>query len=491
MKKFAESPLEFLIDGATSQGEEVALIAGNTVLTWKMVYEDARSIASWLIASGLKARSRVAVVSGNNVECFILLYAVWMADGIAAPLNISLPLKQRLIILEKLNPALCLFGRGETVYGDFPWKNLTVPELLPMLSPDIALSSPSPDDTAMIMFTSGSTGVPKGVLNSHRALAMNAILTAEALQITGKDRILINTPAYYTSAIIHLLTLFSQGGSLVTCQGFLFGNTFVELIEKNLCTGFGGAPAHFTRIFTAIVETQLPKFLRFVMSSGDHLSVYLIESILDAFPHLSIYCVYGLTEVAGRLCIMPPEMLREKPGSVGRPLSGMKVTVCKEGTYEPAAPEEPGEIFVKGEMLTREYFLDEITSSALRTPAGFRTGDIGFLDKDGYLYVLGRSDDIFKSGGEKVSALMIQQTLLSFQEFNDVAVIPVKDAILGKVPVVFFVPHQAVKFDKRKLINNLRQILPHTHIPNRFIEVERIPRTGSGKVVRDELCNFL
>lgn len=487
MDVFSDSPLTFLIENVQKNGDSIALVEGNQTWTWKTFYQETVDMAAWLAKQGISPGQRVAIIASNNSEFFRLMFAVWFVGGIVAPVNTLLPTAQREIIFQRLKPHFVVLGKSDELNLEFPGAVLRVSEMVLTTDGNFSPYRPKPEDRAMIVFTSGTTGIPKGAVNSHQALATNAALTAESLRITPNDRILINTPAFYISAICHIVTMFSQGASLATHQGFLFSNTFLDLIERYYCTAFGGAPSHFARIFETIQPGKKPNNLRFMMSSGDHLPIHLIQKAMRLFPDGEIFCVYGLSEVAGRLCILPSEKLPEKIGSVGKPHAPMTLTVRREGTLEETDAQEIGEVYVQGPLLTDGYFDDECSSAELRTPFGFRTGDFGFLDEDGFLYLKGRRDDIFKSGGEKVSTLMIQQTLSGLGDFDDVAVLPIEDAILMKIPVAFFVPKTETVFSKRRILRKVKDVLPPTHIPTRFIQVERIPRTGSGKVIRHEL----
>ena len=179
-------------------------------------------------------------------------------------------------------------------------------------------------------------------------------------------------------------------------------------------------------------------------------------------------------------------MQKSKAGSVGKSFDCMSIKILNDDLKICAAG-EVGEIFVKGPLLAKEYFQDTANTKKLKTKFGFKTGDIGYFDSDGFLYLQGRNDDIFKSGGEKVSTLMIQQALAKLEEFDDIAVISIKDEMLMKIPVAFYVLKKEFSFNKKNVTKKMKQTLPSNHIPAKFIEVSMIPRTGSGKTIRSEL----
>ena len=181
---------------------------------------------------------------------------------------------------------------------------------------------------------------------------------------------------------------------------------------------------------------------RFWVSSGDHLPLPVIEKFRRVLPGIGLFNMYGLTEVSGRLCVLPPAELDARVGSVGRPIGDMRV-VGRRGDGAEAAPGETGELYVTGSLLMQGYLDEpEITARTL-TPHGLKTGDFGTVDESGYVWIDGRKDDIIKRGGEKVSIIHVQEALQDLGRFADVAVLAAPDDILGHVPVAFVVPERA------------------------------------------------
>ena len=405
------------------------------------------------------------------------------------PLNKSLPLADLEWLVAKAAPRLLLTeDHGPAPQG--PARLSAVAAELPEESISAALSPVAPDELAMIMFTSGTTGVPKGVCHTLRSIGGNAGRVAAVLDLSADDRIFVNTPPYFTSGICHFLTLLARGGSTMGRRGFFFGDGLLAEMAELGCTGFGGAPAHLVRVVEPLADDAVvPERLRFWVSSGDHLSLDTIARTRRLLPGVRLFNMYGLTEVAGRLCVLPPDELARRRGSVGCPLAGMTVTVrAPDGAALPAG--EQGELYVEGPLVTEGYLDEpEITAAAL-TGHGFRTGDFGRVDPDGFVWIAGRKDDIIKRGGEKVSIVHINEALRALGLFADVAVIAVDDAILGHVPVAFVVPADGADIKRTAVMRQLRGLLPATSLPSRIVPLDEIPRTGSGKAVRGELLKL-
>jgi acyl-CoA synthetase (AMP-forming)/AMP-acid ligase II len=263
----------------------------------------------------------------------------------------------------------------------------------------------------------------------------------------------------------------------------MYGAGILDHMDKYDCTGFGGVPVHFIRLVGALDQAKKPPRWRFLMNSGDHLPVSIIQEIRNSLPEVQIFCVYGLTEVAGRLCILPPKIIDRKMGSVGLPLNGMQVTIRDE-KGELVSPFEEGEVFAEGSCLMSGYLNNTAVNLKVMKTYGFATGDYGYLDDDGYLFLRGRKDDIFKVGGEKVSVKMIEEHIYGFEGIEDFIVIPFLDKHMGMVPCLYYVPDMVSEFSRKKLLRKLRKELPPTHIPAIIKQVSQIPRTSSGKAVR-------
>ena len=337
------------------RGEEVVLSSRRATHTWRGLAAESTRLAGWLKDEGVQRGDRVACHTDDSVTLFTLMIAAWRLGAVFAPINTSMGPKQKSSILGTLRPVVLLADGTNDLDAAGATRVLDV-RAAPGVTDEQIRIPLSREEIALILFTSGSSGTPKGVITTHEALLSNVELTADALGITEKDRILINTPAYFTSAICHFLTMVVRGAALHSHEGFLFHSTFVELISEYGCSGFGGSPAHLNRIFPPMADASpKPPTLRFVMNSGDHLPRYVIQKALAVYPSLEIYCVYGLTEVAGRLFILDPKFLPEKAGSVGKPLCGMRVRLLDE-ELQPCSPREFGEVYVDGPMLTPGYF---------------------------------------------------------------------------------------------------------------------------------------
>ena len=491
----------------------VLLATRGRTYTYADTLRRATAVAAALRVAGCDRGRRVALCLEEYDQFFVSMLGVWLAGGVVVPFNTSLPAADVDWLLNKVAPAFLVLpadappATGAATRASAPRRLAVSTDEADMVSglralvslADVAadstpfgLAEPEPvreDELAMIMFTSGTTGLPKGVCQTLRAISSNAGHVALTLGLRADDRIFINTPPYFTSGICHFLTLLANGGGVAGQLGFYFGAGLLDEMEAQGCSGFGGAPAHLVRVVEPLEESR-EHALRFWVSSGDHLPLPVIKKFRRVLSGVDLFNMYGLTEVSGRLCILLPAELDSREGSVGRPIGDMRVAVRRSDGVEAAAG-ETGELFITGSLLMQEYLDEpEITARTL-TARGLRTGDFGHVDAQGFVWVEGRKDDIIKRGGEKVSIIHVQQALQGLERFADVAVLAAPDDILGHVPVAFVVPDVPDGFKASWVLSELRGVLPSTSLPSRIIAVGAIPRTGSGKAIKSELQALL
>lgn len=508
---------------AAERADGTLLRTRGHVYSYADVWARATRVAAALRAVAGRRGARVALLLEEYDQFFVCMLGAWLAGEVVVPLNTSLPERDIDWLIGKARPDVLVVAEddarpsaaGDDVNqsaadGDARVSVSGGPVRLVVTSDEAGrvdgvraagggdaapaasreeLEPVHEDELAMIMFTSGTTGLPKGVCQTLEAISSNAGHVAQVLGLRADDRIFINTPPYFTSGICHFLTLLANGGGVAGQLGFYFGTGLLDEMQAQGCTGFGGAPAHLVRVVEPMEQPREHSF-RFWVSSGDHLPLPVIEKLRRVLPGVDLFNMYGLTEVSGRLCILPPAELDTKVGSVGRPIADMRV-VARRGDLTEAAPGEQGELYVTGSLVMQGYLDEpEITAGAL-TAYGLRTGDFGTVDESGAVWIAGRKDDIIKRGGEKVSIIHVQEALQGLGRFADVAVVAAPDDILGHVPVAFVVPNEPAGFRASKLLRELRGVLPSASLPSRLIAVEAIPRTGSGKAIRAELQALL
>jgi len=454
LERLPDDARPFLLDGDTSIsfGECRRRVAGRAEA----------------VAASTPPRAPVAVRTGRGLDWFVDAVATWIAGRVAVPLPFDLPAAHREEVFATSRPSLVL-GEDEAPAGE-------------------AGASGHVAGLASVVYTSGSTGRPKGVALTEAALVGNALATLARLDLGPGDRLFTNIPFQFVSLISHFLVCLASGASLVAMERRMLPANFADALADSGATCFGGSPIQ--NLWIARGEQDLAPGFKWTMSSGDRLPVATIRLLRERYPDAGVHTFYGLTEVAGRFCALPPALVDERAGSVGLPIAGLQATVRDEQGAE-LPPGEQGEIHASGEYLLRGYLGRPDATAAALTPHGFRTGDVGYKDADGFLYHLGRNDDVFKCGGMKVSALLIRDALVELGCFDDVAVVPREDPALGNLPVACVVFKHGAERPRGEILRALRGTLPANHVPKALYRLDAIPRTGSGKVSKPALAAIL
>jgi len=478
------NPLGFFLRNASRQPGAPAARFGDREFTHAQLLGAIKDTAHLLASQGVGPECRVAIYSDDDFDLCRAYGAIWSLGAIAIPLNISYSDSALTTMEDTIKPDLGLYSSS---FSSMQKRAFPMQELVCEPNEDTDFTPVAQDDDAIsvVLFTSGSSGLPKAIPLSNRQLANNALSTAQRLGIDSSDRILITTPLYTTSSLIHLLTMSSVGASIVVERGFLFGSAIVSILEKYDCSGFGGVPANFIRLAPLTEQAPPPPRLRFLMNSGEHLPVPILKLLRSKWSTVKVFCAYGLTEVAGRLCILDPDKVDSKPGSVGQPLAGMTIKVLDENGRQ-LPPDVTGEVYMSGANLMSGYLNDE-NANAVLTSSGFATGDFGWLDSDGDLFLAGRADDIIKVGGEKVSTLAIESAVCALRGISECAAVAVEDPRMGTVPWLYYVSSPQDDVAER-VKAHLRDTLPSNHMPVRLVRIDALPRTTSGKVARKQLC---
>lgn len=351
--------------------------------------------------------------------------------------------------------------------------------------PDPAITT---DDVAMIVYTSGTTGRPNGVMLSHTNFVSNLQASNELMGLGADDSILMVVPLYYIHGRMQQLMHAMTGGTVVFSAGFTFpAKVHAELVQSGV-RGFSGVPYHFNQLLErSKLAAQPPPSLRYVLITGGALAPAVLERLRDALPGVGIHLAYGQTEAAPRITWIGPDELFVKVGSVGRALPNVKLEILGS-SEEAVGPNVVGEVAAGGPNIMKGYVSgDERQLGKIDSKGRLRTGDLGRIDEDGHLFLVGRSSEMIKSAGERIFPQEIEDVLHRFPGVAEVAVIGVPDEMLGERVEAYIIPKEGVALDRGQLKAHCLAAMPFVRVPKQFVLVGELPQTASGKVSRSKL----
>jgi len=502
---------------ATRFPDKVALIHKQKRWTYTLLDQYSNHFAHTLIQMGLQREDRVVIFLNNSAEIVISLYGILKADGVFVIVNGSIKSKKLAYILKDSGARFLITdpSRANIVANAFDDLNLDclilwngksehIPNSLTSISvtwdaifKHVNLIDPiTPQnidvDLAALIYTSGSTGEPKGVMSPHYSMIAAATSITQYLENTSADIILNVLPLSFDYGLYQILMAFMFGGTVVLEESFVFIHEVLKRIPEEKVTGFPIVPT----ILAMILKLQnLEKYdfgsLRYITNTGAALPVEHIRKLRSLFPDVKIYSMFGLTECK-RVCYLPPEELDKKPSSVGKAMPNCEVFIVDEAGNE-VKPCVEGELVIRGSNVMRGYWNAPELSAKYFRPGRFPgemllySGDYFKKDENGYLYFIGRKDDMIKSKGERLSAKEIENTIYQFDGVSEVAVFGVPDEIFGQAIKAVIVTEISSQISEKDILKFCTENLEPFAIPKYIEFVDELPKTTHGKIDKKSL----
>ncbi len=503
---------DFLINSAKKYPGKVALVQRNNRFTYDDILREAVCFANYLLKKGCSG-TQVAISLQNSREYVVAYYGTLMAGACCVPFDPNLGTAEVEYRLEHSEATLWVTStRSLKKYlkksGRFPanlreilvcGKNFSTPEdikvslgLFDFNDTSVNVSNlprVDEDSLASIIYTSGSTGKPKGVMLTHENIVSNTLSIVEYQNLSEKDIHMVVLPFHYVMGKSLLNTHFCAGGSVVLNNGFVFPNKVLEDMVEKKVTGFSGVPSTYALLLhRSAIRSYRDKLksLRFVAQAGGHLAARLKKELIEALPHhIKIYIMYGATEASARLSYLDPGKLSEKIDSIGKAIPGVTLKVMNGNKV--LGPNEEGEIVASGPNIMKGYWKDPEETKKVLGPDGYRTGDLGFMDTDGYFYVTGRTKEMIKVGGNRVSPKEIEELIWNSGLVEEVAVIGVQDDILGEAIKAFVVPKNGRSSIEDDLRRYCGRTMPAYKVPKYFELARSLPKNSAGKILKSKL----
>ncbi len=498
---------------ADARPETALVVEGRTHATYAEIDQRANAMAHVLLGQGVERGDRIGLLAINSVEYIVGYYGILKAGAVAVSCNASANDRscRELLGLCEARGLICGRRMGRRAGGveelahiefvigrESEWDErlartehcrLVDPSVLDTVdqnSPKVAIA---PWDRAAIIYTSGSTGRPKGATLRHSNIVANTRSIVQYLQLTPFDRVMVVLPFHYVYGKSLLNTHVAAGGSVVLENGFLFPQRALDTLERSECTGFSGVPSTFAILLNrSNIATREFPHLRYVTQAGGAMAPELQRRLIEALPGKQIFIMYGATEASARLAYLPPEDLQRKIGSIGKAIPGVELRVTRADGSE-ADVQEVGELVAQGGNIMEGYWRDVEGTASVLDQHGYHTGDLAYRDDDGFLFVVGRSREMIKSGAHRIAPKEIEDILQEHPSVHEAAVVGVPDEILGECIAAFISTRSSVSLNEKEVINWCRQRLPAYKVPRLLRVIEDFERNASGKINKLVLAN--
>jgi fatty-acyl-CoA synthase len=468
--------------------DRVALTYGKENRTYRELTTRVNRLASALRGLGVRRGDRVAYLGPNHPALVETFFAAGALGAVFVPLNTRLAPPELEYVLRDAGAEILLLGEGRDGAG-LPGRHVPADGFEDL----VASGDPEPldepvalDDPCLIMYTSGTTGRPKGAVLTHGNLVWNTFNLLVDVPLQHDEVTLISAPLFHIAALAQtLIPTVLKGGRCLLEPSFDVDRTF-DLIETERVTVMFGVPAMFTFL------SQSPRWADADLSSLRHLlcgGAPVPEPLIRLYQSrgLSFLQGYGMTETAPGALFLAPEQSIAKAGTAGVPCFFTDVKlVAPDGS--PAAPGRPGEVYVQGPNVTPGYWQrPEETAEVLSPDGWFRSGDIGVADEDGYVRISDRIGDMYISGGENVYPAEVESALYEHPAVKEVAVIGVPDDKWGEVGKAVVVPRPGADAKPEELIAHLYGRLARYKIPKYVEFVPELPRNAAGKLLKNRI----
>ncbi|HZR15727.1 MAG TPA: AMP-binding protein [Verrucomicrobiae bacterium] len=506
-----------LLGAAYSSADRLALITHKGGLTYRQLFLHVQQFASVLLSLGLQRGDRVIIYADNSPEAVIALWGTLWAGGIFVLVNPQTKADKLKYLVDKssakvlvsdehlktefqdilpecksLAAVLCsnLSVRPEHAHRQLHiksfWDEINAAQPLVAGAPGIPL------DVAAIIFTSGSTGFPKGVTMTHQAMVFARDSIIEYLRLGPAEKILNVLPLAFDYGLYQLLMATALGCTLILERSFAYpGAVYAKILKENI-TVFPGVPTVFSTLLSMHKTAPLcfPSVLR-VTNTAAALPPDYVPLLKQVFPNALIFAMYGLTECK-RVSFLAPEFLETKPGSVGKAIPGTEMFLLSPDGGA-VGPKQAGILHIRGPHIMSGYWEDPEQTAKMLKPGpvpGERVlcaQDWFVMDEEGFFYFQGRSDDIIKTRGEKVSPVEVENVLHSLAGVKEAAVIGIPDENLGQAIKAFVVLEQGNSLTPSAIKRHCAERLESFMVPQIVELVETLAKTANGKIKKDGL----
>ncbi|AUJ25917.1 o-succinylbenzoate--CoA ligase [Virgibacillus dokdonensis] len=464
--------------------EQIAIQNGNgSTLTFQQLKESSQNYARKLAALGVSSGTHVAVLSTNKQEMVVAIHALSYLQAVVVLLNSRLTSEELTYQLKDAEVSFLLYdGSLAPLSEEIPFsQSLSFTAVNHLQPKDVKLATEINLQTPFtMMYTSGTTGFPKGVVHTYGNHWWSAVGSALNLGIQKEDKWLAVLPLFHVSGLSILIRSVIYGMTVYLLEKFNRKKVHHVILTKKI-TMISVVTVMLQQLLDELGEDSYPAYLRCMLLGGGPAPKPLLEQAKE--KNVPVFQSFGMTETASQIVTLSAKDALKKIGSAGKPLfpAQLKINTPDENGV--------GEIFVKGPMVTNGYYNNESATVNAIHNGWLATGDLGYLDKEGYLYVVDRRSDLIISGGENVYPSEVESTMARFPGIKEVGVTGKADPKWGEVPVAFIVTDQT--YNHGELQCFLTEHLAAYKRPKEIHEVDYLPRNASNKLVRLELKKLI
>ncbi|WP_078427728.1 long-chain-fatty-acid--CoA ligase [Alkalihalobacterium alkalinitrilicum] len=493
--------VELLVASSARLPNHVAFVTNDEKITYSQLQENVWDAASKLSSVGIKENMNVALMVSNRIVYIYSYFALLALGSTVVPINPLFKERELLYILNDAEVEAIIFDgvSSETVLaarkngsslkteiciddsnkdGLINWKSIEANDLKVDHSKSCAVSH-----VAQIIYTSGTTGNPKGAMISHYNLVWMAITCGGINTITSEDRVLCTLPLFHAYAIVQsILSPIAQGATIYLKERFQVEQVLQTIDNENITVFFGVPTMYSMIIHSPEVKNYSYNSLRNCASGGASLPVEHIEKLIQIFG-IEIIEGYGQTESTVGISYNPLNGIK-KVGSVGLPIPGISIKVLDTNDNE-VSKEEVGEIIFTGPNVMQGYYNKQEETAKTIKNGWVYTGDLGYIDQDGYLYIKDRKKEMIIKGGYNVYPREIEEVLYQHPDMVECAVVGIPDEKFGEVVHAYVVTRNIT--DEEELKKYCKEQLVHYKVPEKFIFVEELPKNASGKILKRSL----
>lgn len=485
----------FLQESTRLYPDKVYVVDKEMEFTYSEIYNKSAALAGLMYEKGLKSGDRIIIYLDNSAEYIASFFGVLLVNCIAVPINKNTGIDNIKYIIVDTEPKLIITNtvfmkrlkEGRTCFEESNMININrLWNDKPVYNPDlISHLTKDGDLPALILYTSGTTKMPKGVTLTHKNLTANTESIVQYLELTEKDSLLDVVNFCYSYGNSLMLTHTKAGGKIIIENRTAYPIKVIERIHETRVTGFSTVGSYINILLKqeALKAVHL-EYLQYVTFAGESTSFEDIVKLKDIAPHIKIFVMYGQTEASARLSYLEPDLIFKKAGSIGKGIPGVILRVVTEDGKE-ASPGEIGEIIASGENIMKGYWNNEEETKAVIKDGWLYTGDLAVTDEDGYIYVKGRKDDIIKHLGHRISPVEVESAINSCEHVMESAVIGIENND-GKQIKAYIVLKNSFA-DIQDINAHIRKLLPSFKRPQIIEFVNELPRTSTGKIKRSEL----